>query len=170
MTPIEAKTELVNLKCRLDEATSALAAAKESLDDAAIAAANAIMDAVVSEATILVGAITTASVSAARIRTVIRAAATELPPAKLKAIAEANRVSSSVDGIILPAGKFENLSRGKGWCRQGSGSSATWGERVDNGYRVAATGKWTVGSNDGFSRKDSTMWTVTKIGDFWLAN
>lgn len=168
MTPIEAKITLSALKFRLVKAKAALVTAKESLDDAATTAANASMDAIVSEAAALISAITTDSVSASRAKTMIIAAAS-LSPAKLKALAEAARVSSA-EGIVLPAGKFEHLSRGKGWCRQGTGSFATWGERVDGGYRVAKIGKWTVGSTDGFSRKDSVTWTVSKIGDFWIAN
>jgi len=68
--------------------------------------------------------------------------------------------------ILLPAGRYEGLSRGKGWARQGRGDSATWGEREDAGYRVGP-GKWTVGSNDGFNRKEQTDWLVKhlKVGD-----
>lgn len=64
--------------------------------------------------------------------------------------------------IILPGHRFENLSRGRGWARQGRGADATWGERVDQGYRVGP-GRWTVGGNDGFSRKGEDVWTVKHL-------
>lgn len=64
--------------------------------------------------------------------------------------------------IVLPAGRFEGLSRGKGWARQGTGLSARWGEKVSGGYRVGP-GKWVVGSTDGFNRKDSVTWDVEHL-------
>lgn len=64
--------------------------------------------------------------------------------------------------IVLPSGRFEGLSRGKGWARKGKGENAQWGERVDKGYEVGA-GRWSVGSSDGFSRKDATDWSVKNI-------
>lgn len=68
--------------------------------------------------------------------------------------------------IILPAHRYEGLSRGKGWCRRGRGDSASWGERVEGGYRVEP-GRWTVGGSDGFSRKGQDEWTVehVQVGD-----
>lgn len=79
----------------------------------------------------------------------------------LFAIAGAVRCSRKLT-IILPAGRYEHLSRGRGWARQGSGSNAVWGERADVGYRVGP-GKWVVGSTDGFNRKSSVNWTVKNI-------
>lgn len=76
-------------------------------------------------------------------------------------ISNAMRVSRK-DTIVLPAHRFELLSRGRGWARKGRGDSAQWGERVDNGYRVGA-GRWTVGGNDGFSRKGEDTWTVEHV-------
>jgi len=81
--------------------------------------------------------------------------------ATLKALAEAYRTGMGPT-IILPAHKYENLSRGKGWCRKGRGDSATWGEREAKGYRVGP-GRWTVGGNDGFSRKGETLWDVEHV-------
>jgi len=68
--------------------------------------------------------------------------------------------------VILPAHKFEGLSRGRGWARKGRGKNVTWGERVNEGYRVGP-GNWVVGGNDGFSRKGETPWRVEhiKVGD-----
>lgn len=73
--------------------------------------------------------------------------------------------------VVLPANRLEALKHGKGWARRGSGDDVTWGVRVEGGYRVTRPGKWTVGGNDGFSRKRQDAYTVTrvKIGDlFWI--
>lgn len=64
--------------------------------------------------------------------------------------------------IILPPGRYEHCSRGRGWARMGRGSDVTWGERVDTGYQVGP-GRWTVGSTDGFSRKKDVVWDVEHI-------
>lgn len=79
----------------------------------------------------------------------------------LEALREAARVGRA-STIILPAHRLEGLSRGKGWARKGRGSSAIWGEKDDGGYRVGP-GRWTVGGNDGFSRKGETEWVVKNI-------
>lgn len=80
---------------------------------------------------------------------------------QLIVLRDAVRVSRK-DTIILPAHRYENLSRGRGWARKGSRDNAVWGDREEGGYRVDA-GNWTVGGNDGFSRKDETKWTVKNI-------
>ena len=64
--------------------------------------------------------------------------------------------------MVLPRERLENLSRGRGWCRQGKGDNAVWGERHERGYEVGP-GKWTVGGHDGFSRKGYDAWTVRQI-------
>lgn len=79
----------------------------------------------------------------------------------LEALCDAKRTSTE-STIVLPVQRFENLSRGKGWCRKGRGSAAEWGERDDGGYRVGP-GRWTVGGNDGFSRKGEDTWTVKHV-------
>lgn len=76
-------------------------------------------------------------------------------------IASARRVSRKAT-IVLPAHRFEGLSRGRGWARLGRGNNVTWGEREDGGYRVGP-GRWTVGGNDGFSRKGEDTWTVRNL-------
>lgn len=87
-------------------------------------------------------------------------------------IAGALRVARAAT-IVLPCHRYENLSRGKGWARKGKGSSAEWGERVSGGYEVGS-GRWTVGGNDGFTRKGETSWDVKHVtvnGATWtLAN
>jgi hypothetical protein len=65
--------------------------------------------------------------------------------------------------IVLPAHRYESLSRGRGWARMGRGDNAIWGERTDSGdYRVGP-GRWSVGGSDGYRRKDSTEWTVRHV-------
>ena len=87
-------------------------------------------------------------------------------------LARALRVSRSAT-IILPAHRFEGLSRGRGWARSGKGDAAKWGERTEKGYRVSA-GRWIVGGSDGFSRKGEAAWTVEHVTvgpDVWtIAN
>jgi hypothetical protein len=78
-------------------------------------------------------------------------------------------LTSRKDTIVLPAHRFENLSRGRGWARQGRGNNVQWGEKVDGGYRVGP-GKWSVGATDGFSRKGSDDWLVEHVrvgGETW---
>jgi hypothetical protein len=70
---------------------------------------------------------------------------------------------SRLETICLPAHRYEGLSRGRGWARQGKGDSVVWGERVEGrGYRCGP-GKWVVGATDGFRRKDSATWDVTHV-------
>ena len=77
-------------------------------------------------------------------------------------IAGAVRVKRNSDTIVLPAHRYENLSRGRGWARQGKGDKAVFADRVDGGYECGA-GRWSVGATDGFSRKDATEWTVSNV-------
>ena len=79
----------------------------------------------------------------------------------LVAIRDAARVSHK-DTIVLPPGRFEHCSRGRGWARLGKGDNVTWGERDAKGYLVGP-GKWAVGSSDGYKRKDSVAWNVKHI-------
>lgn len=79
----------------------------------------------------------------------------------LAALAAAERLSQR-QTVWLPAHHYESLSRGRGWCRQGRGDSAQWGEREDGGYRVGP-GKWVVGATDGFSRRAEQRWIVRHV-------
>lgn len=81
--------------------------------------------------------------------------------ATLATLLAASRIARS-ETIVLPAGRFEHLSRGRGWARKGRGDTVEWGERVTGGYRVGP-GRWMVGSTDGFKRKDSVEWIVRHI-------
>lgn len=81
--------------------------------------------------------------------------------ATLEVLRAATRLSRR-DTIVLPHHRFELLSRGKGWARKGQGKDVTWGERADGGYRVGP-GRWTVGGNDGFTRKGEVIWTVRHV-------
>jgi hypothetical protein len=78
-----------------------------------------------------------------------------------KEIAVATKVSKGSE-IVLPAHKYEGLSRGRGWARKGRGVTAVWGERASGGYQVGP-GDWEISSTDGFNRKGSNKWTVKNI-------
>lgn len=74
--------------------------------------------------------------------------------ATLRAIISASRVSRK-DTITLPRGRYGTCSRGRDWCRSSDG------EFYDD--HEVGPGKYTVGSSDGFSRKEKTPWTVEHI-------
>lgn len=101
------------------------------------------------------------TVSDARRENLARALELGADDATLVRLASAVRVSRR-STIVLPAHRYEGLSRGRGWARQGKGNDAVWGERTDTGYRVG-TGRWVVGATDGFSRKDETIWRVAHV-------
>lgn len=73
--------------------------------------------------------------------------------------------------VILPPNRLESLSKGSGWARLGKFDDATWGVKVEGGYRVNRPGNWLVGGDDGFGRKRGDSYKVArvKIGDlFWI--
>jgi hypothetical protein len=103
-----------------------------------------------------------------RLESLIRAVELGATDATIDALIDALRVGRS-EKVILPPHHLETLSRGSGWCRQGRGSDAVWGERVDGGYRVGP-GRWIVGGSDGFSRKKQETWDVKHVrvgGEIW---
>ena len=100
-------------------------------------------------------------VSAKRQETLAIAIAAGVDDRTLAALRDARRVNRR-DTIILPAHRFEGLSRGRGWARQGRGDGAVWGERTDQGYRVGP-GRWVVGATDGFARQAQDGWTVRHV-------
>jgi hypothetical protein len=71
----------------------------------------------------------------------------------LREIACASRVARHMT-IALPAGRYAHLSRGRNWQRRSDGVF------VDG---EVGAGRWTVGSTDGFNRKDRTEWKVKNI-------
>jgi hypothetical protein len=97
----------------------------------------------------------------ARIERLARALELGAWDSALEKLCDAARTSDEPT-IVLPAHRFEGLSRGKGWARKGSRNSAEWGERVKGGYRVGP-GHWLVGGNDGFSRKGEDTWDVEHV-------
>lgn len=97
----------------------------------------------------------------ARLKCLAQAVELGAEDAVLEALSDALRVNMK-ETVILPAHRYEKLSRGKGWARKGRGSDAVWGERVDGGYRVGP-GKWVVGGHDGFSRKGEDGWVVKHV-------
>lgn len=86
----------------------------------------------------------------------------------------ASAVAIGVQGelsVVLPPNRLESLSKGKGWARLGKYDDATWGVKVEGGYRVNRPGNWVVGGDDGFGRKREDSYKVArvKIGDlFWV--
>jgi len=169
--PTEAVKLLAAMETDYIAALAARDCANADLDTAGEAATTALIDEMHKRAIVLVAAITTEEVKPVRAGRLILAAACGLRASEIKKIAEANRTSKKeANGIVLPMGRFENLSRGKGWCRLGSGNNVHWADRQNDGYLADAEGDWTVGSNDGFNRKDSVSWKVEKIGPFWIAN
>lgn len=107
-------------------------------------------------------------VSDARRETLAKAIDAGANDATLSLIRDANRVARRAT-IVLPPHRLEGLSRGRGWARKGTRDKAEWGERVEGGYRVGP-GRWTVGGNDGFSRKAETVWNVEHVrvgADTW---
>jgi hypothetical protein len=91
-----------------------------------------------------------------RLATLGRAIELGADDATLIALRDATRVARK-DTIVVPAHRYEGLSRGRGWARLGRGGDVRWGERVDGGYRVGP-GRWSVGSTDGFFRKGADVW------------
>ena len=77
-------------------------------------------------------------------------------------IAGSVRVRRNSETIVLPPHRYETLSRGRGWARQGKGDEAVFAERVEGGY-VCGKGRWSVGATDGFRRKGANEWTVSNV-------
>jgi hypothetical protein len=104
-------------------------------------------------------------VSTKRQESLALAIAAGAPLSVLETLRDANRLAKSLT-VVLPALRYESLSRGRGWARKGRGTAVTWGEHVEDGYQVGP-GSWEVGATDGFSRKDKRTWTVkhVRVGD-----
>lgn len=101
-------------------------------------------------------------VSDTRKATLVSAIELGATDAALTKIRDARRVCRDSKTIVLPSQRYESLSRGRGWARMGKGPGAVWGERADGGYRVGP-GRWTIGGNDGFTRKGEDMWDVSHV-------
>lgn len=82
--------------------------------------------------------------------------------ATLSALAAPRRAMPGTT-IRLPAHHYEGLSRGRGWCKKGSGPSVEWGTRADGGGYIVGEGRWEVGGDDGFRRKGKHVWVVRTI-------
>jgi N-formylglutamate amidohydrolase len=169
ITPAEAASRLAALHDSYEAAVSQMTAAKESLDQAAIAAAEATLDGLRGQVRELVAVITSREITDERCHTLVVAAAAGATPADLKAVAEATRASRGAY-IWVPCHRYEGLSRGRGWARLGSGKDVVWGERANGGYRLRQEGRWTVGGHDGFSRKGETVWNVRRVAGVWIAS
>ena len=83
------------------------------------------------------------------------------------------RIISQEPTLILPPGRYDHCSRGRGWARKGKGDAVSWGDKVQEGYEVGP-GTWVQGSNDGFNRKGSIHWEVEAVpvgqGTWLVAN
>lgn len=101
-------------------------------------------------------------ISESRLESLTMAHAAGVDDDTMRTLADADRLRRA-NWIALPAGRYEKLSRGKGWARFGRGKDAQWGERVEDGYKAAREGEWTVGSDDGFQRKDQVEWHVRHV-------
>lgn len=86
--------------------------------------------------------------------------------AELARIAAAKKASRGAS--VRVSTRFGALSRGKCWARMGRGQSVEWADK-DGGAVMLPAGKWTVGSDDGFSRKEQTEWTVVSIAGVLIA-
>jgi hypothetical protein len=169
LSPKAARAALAAAAPHLAAALLEAAEAEEDLDDDAEASAVAAIEALIGSLSEASQTIAGQPVSAIRTRTMIKAAATDLSLGDLRRIGQAERVNRG-GTIVLPPGRYENLSRGKGWCRLGSGRTVQWASRAaDGGWRVGP-GCWTVGSTDGLSRKSQVKWTVRQIGDWTVAS
>lgn len=169
MTINEAIVKIAGLVPRLDELENSGQAARDNCDAAASASVDAelegLLTAHMAEFALVWG---DKDVAPSRRSMVCRAAATEPKPAELRKLATASRVGST-DGITLPEGRFAGLSRGKGWCRLGSGPSAQWIDAEDGMHWITEPGRYTVGSSDGFARKEQTPWTVSVCCGYFCA-
>jgi hypothetical protein len=76
------------------------------------------------------------------------------PLAVLREISRAVRVARAPE-IQLPRGRYGSCSRGRDWCRD------EYGRFHDD--HVVGPGKYSVGSTDGFHRRDRTEWRVRHI-------
>jgi len=56
--------------------------------------------------------------------------------------------------------RYAHLSRGRCWGRQGTGAEVTWAPTSGSEVTLPAPGKWVVGSDDGYSRRDKKTYVV----------
>lgn len=165
-TPKDVVAEIAAFFDKHKETKEKIKEAHENLDKEKVEALQKEFESIYQKVKELMRSLTETSISDERCVTLIKAAKTGASPLAMKNIAEAKRVSSK-KYIELPKHRFEYLSRGRGWCRQGTGSNAIWGERTENGYKVDTPGKWSVGGHDGFTRKREDIWIVehVKVGE-----
>ena len=70
-------------------------------------------------------------------------------------------VTRTLVGVIVPRGRYDHCSRGKGSVRNKRAGATEWGEEVTGGYQLPTrpgTGwaTWFQKSSDGFSRRQDT--------------
>lgn len=62
--------------------------------------------------------------------------------------------------------RYAGLSRGKCYGRHTDGG---WAPKDGSTVHLDRAGKWTVGSSDGFNRKEKATWTVRNVGAYLFA-
>jgi len=75
---------------------------------------------------------------------------------------------ASIGDTVAVGTRYGHKSRGKAWARQGSGSNVVWA-RKSEGTVYLTPGIWTVGSDDGFGRKETVEWTVSVVAGVLIA-
>ena len=87
-------------------------------------------------------------------------------------LAELARIAAApyaaVGDTVAVGTRYGHLSRGKAWARQGKGAAVVWAKK--SGGTVHLTpGNWTVGSDDGFKRKERVEWNVSVVAGVLVA-
>ena len=114
-----------------------------------------------------------AAVTEARMESLAAAHEAGVTDDDLRRCATARRLYRS-GTVRLPAGDYAHTSRGRDWCREGTGDGVVWGDRHEGGGFVVRAGRWSVGSTDGFERNSRKVWLVEHVAvgsDIWtIAN
>ncbi len=85
--------------------------------------------------------------------------------ADLRRAADAVKGSGEGEGIEIKT-RYGGLSRGTCYGRHADGA---WAHKSGSTVTLDRRGKWTVGSSDGFSRRERTDWTVFAVGPYLFA-
>lgn len=75
---------------------------------------------------------------------------------------------ASIGDTVAVGTRYGHKSRGKAWARQGSSSNPIWAKK-SGGTVYLTPGIWTVGSDDGFGRKETVEWTVSVVAGVLIA-
>lgn len=75
---------------------------------------------------------------------------------------------ASIGDTVAVGTRYGHKSRGKAWARQGSENNPIWAKK-SGGTVYLTPGIWTVGSDDGFGRKETVEWTVSVVAGVLIA-